>query len=310
MTCHRLRAQSAGGPPAPGIEPFYANYKNFSDFLNIKLLPIPTYPEDNFNLPAEGEIQKLINPKVKAILITNPSNPTGKVLKEKELERLVNIAYRNNLFIISDEVYKEFIYCEREKFISMGKFKDFLQNVIIIDSISKRYSCCGARIGTVSTKNKKVFDNMLKLAQSRLSVATLEQVGAAALNKVPLSYFDKTLNEYKHRKELIFKKLSEMEGVVYTNPEGAFYTIVKLPVDDAEKFIIWTLENISIDGETILLTPAKDFYLTEGRGINEVRIAYCVDQDKIERGMEILKLALEKYPHNTLLKIKENSKTI
>lgn len=291
-------------------EPFYANYKNFSDFLNIKLLPIPTYPEDNFSLPAEGEIQKLINPKVKAILITNPSNPTGKVLKEKELERLVNIAYRNNLFIISDEVYKEFIYCEREKFISMGKFTDFLQNIIIIDSISKRYSCCGARIGTVSTKNKKVFDNMLKLAQSRLSVATLEQVGAAALNKVPLSYFDKTLNEYKHRKELIFKKLSEMEGVVYTNPEGAFYTIVKLPVDDAEKFIIWTLENISIDGETILLTPAKDFYLTEGRGINEVRIAYCVDRDKIERGMEILKLALKKYPNNTLLKIKENSRII
>ncbi|NMB09861.1 MAG: pyridoxal phosphate-dependent aminotransferase [Tissierellia bacterium] len=281
------------------FEPFYANYNNFADIVNVKLVPVTTYAEDGFRIPDLKTIEKSLTKKTRGVLISNPSNPTGRIYSKEELDTLAELAIKYDLFIISDEVYKEFNYTD-EKFFSFGNYSNLEDRVILVDSISKRFSCCGARIGNIATKNKGVIEGFMKLAQARLSVATLEQHAAAALEKVSPEYIRETKRRYKARRDLLVDRLSKMPGVLTNEPNGAFYSIVKLPVDDAEKFVIWTLENISINDKTVLITPAKGFYLTPGLGENEVRISYCVNTDILSDAMDILELALNKYPNRTV----------
>ncbi len=275
-------------------EPFYANYENFTDLLNINISPIVTSPVNNFALPGINEFEKHINDRTRAIMISNPCNPTGRVYTAEELKTIVDIALKHDLFIISDEVYKEFVYPGYE-YISMASFEEVSDRVIILDSISKRYSCCGARIGSVATKNKEIIRLMMKLAEARLSVATIEQVGAAALQDVEKTFISDTLEKYKRRRDLIVEWLSEIDGVIYNIPEGAFYTIVKLPVNNSEDFVSWMLKNIVIEGYSLFVAPASGFYSSDEHGVDEVRISYCVDDEEVILGMKILKKALEKY---------------
>lgn len=236
----------------------------------------------------------MITPKTKAILFSNPGNPTGTILRLDEMEMIAEIAKEHNLFIISDEVYRGFSF-DGLKGISMGSIKGIEDHTIIIESVSKRYSACGARIGSVQSKNKDLIKNILKLCQARLCVATLEQVGAAELYKLDDEYTTMIKDEYQKRRDIVYKTLIEIPGVVCEKPSGAFYVVAKLPVDNAEKFIIWMLEKFEVDGETIMLAPAEGFYATPGLGEDEVRIAYVLNVEDMERAMYILKKGLEKY---------------
>lgn len=276
-------------------EPFYANYYTMFKVLEINVVPISTRVEDGFHLPSKSEIEKIITEKTKAILISNPGNPTGTAYTREEMNTIAAIAKEKNLFIISDEVYREFVYDDLD-YASFGTIKEIEDKVIIIDSVSKRYSACGARVGLIVSKNKEFIAQAFKLCEVRLSVAELEQVGAAALYKTPQSYLEEVNQEYKKRRDIVFEALSSMEGVVCRKPEGAFYYMAKLPVDDAEKFVIWLLEEFDINGETLMMAPANGFYATEGRGVDEVRIAYILNETDLSKAMEILKEALKKYP--------------
>ena len=276
-------------------EPFYANYNTMFKVLEINVIPISTKVEDGFHLPTKAEIEKVITPKTKAILISNPGNPTGTTYTKEEINTLAEVVKENDLFMISDEVYREFVYDGLE-YASFGTVKDIEDRVIIIDSVSKRYSACGSRVGLIVSKNKEFIAQAFKLCEVRLSVAELEQIGAAALYQTPQSYLEEVNQEYKKRRDIVFEALSSMEGVVCRKPEGAFYYMTKLPVDDAEKFVIWLLEEFDIDGETLMMAPANGFYATEGRGIDEVRIAYILNETDLKRSMEILREALKKYP--------------
>ncbi len=275
-------------------EPFYTNYNGFTGGVNVSIKPITTKAEEGFHLPSKEEITKLITPKTKAILFSNPGNPTGTILTLKEMEMLADIALENDLYIISDEVYRGFAF-DGLKGISMGSIKRVQDRTILIESVSKRYSACGARIGSIASKNKVLIKNILKLCQARLCVATLEQVGAAALYQLPDSYTDEIRKEYQARRDIVYKTLQEIPGVVCEKPTGAFYVVVQLPVDDAEEFVIWMLEEFELDGETIMLSPAEGFYATPGLGKNEVRIAYVLNTDTMAHAMNILKEGLKAY---------------
>lgn len=275
-------------------EPFYTNYNGFTGGVNVSIKPITTKAEEGFHLPAKEEIVKLITPKTKAILFSNPGNPTGTILTRDEMEMLADIALENNLYIISDEVYRGFAFDGLEG-ISMGSIERVQDRTIIIESVSKRYSACGARIGSIASKNKVLIKNILKLCQARLCVATLEQIGAAALYQLPDSYTDQVKAEYQDRRDIVYKTLQEIPGVVCEKPTGAFYVVVKLPVEDAEEFVIWMLEEFEVDGQTIMLAPAEGFYATPGLGKNEVRIAYVLNTKDMEHAMNILKAGLEEY---------------
>ena len=275
-------------------EPFYTNYNGFTGGVNVSIKPITTKAEEGFHLPAKEEIVKLITPKTKAILFSNPGNPTGTILTRGEMEMLADIALENNLYIISDEVYRGFAFDGLEG-ISMGSIERVQDRTIIIESVSKRYSACGARIGSIASKNKVLIKNILKLCQARLCVATLEQIGAAALYQLPDSYTDQVKAEYQDRRDIVYKTLQEIPGVVCEKPTGAFYVVVKLPVEDAEEFVIWMLEEFEVDGQTIMLAPAEGFYATPGLGKNEVRIAYVLNTKDMEHAMNILKAGLEEY---------------
>ena len=275
-------------------EPFYTNYNGFTGEVNVNIKPITTLAKDGFHLPSKSEIVKLITPKTKAILFSNPGNPTGTILRLDEMEMIAEIAKENDLYIISDEVYRGFAFDGLEG-ISMGSIKGVEERTIIIESVSKRYSACGARIGSIQSKNKKLMKNILKLCQARLCVATLEQVGAAELYKLDDEYTAMIKDEYQDRRDIVYSTLQEIPGVVCEKPSGAFYVVAKLPVDDAEKFTIWMLEEFEIDGETIMLAPAEGFYATPGLGKDEVRIAYVLNTKDMERAMYILKKGLEKY---------------
>lgn len=275
-------------------EPFYTNYNGFTGGVNVSIKPITTKAEDGFHLPSKEEIVELITPKTKAILFSNPGNPTGTILRKDELELLAEIAMENDLFVISDEVYRGFAF-DGLAGISMGTIEKAADRIIIIESVSKRYSACGARIGSIASKNKKLIKSILKLCQARLCVATLEQVGAAALYDLPDSYTDQIRNEYQKRRDIVYSTLQEIPGVICEKPTGAFYVVVKLPVDNAEKFIIWMLEEFELDGETIMLAPAEGFYATKGLGVDEARIAYVLNTEDMKRAMHILKMGLEKY---------------
>lgn len=275
-------------------EPFYTNYNGFTKEVNVNIKPITTKAEDGFHLPSKEEIVRLITPKTKAILFSNPGNPTGTILRKDELEMLAEIAKENNIFIISDEVYRGFAFDGLEG-ISMGSIKGVSDRVIIVESVSKRYSACGARIGSIASKNKDLMKQILKLCQARLCVATLEQIGAAALYELPTSYTESVRQEYQNRRDIVYNTLQEIPGVVCKKPTGAFYVVVKLPVKNAEEFVIWMLEEFDLDGETIMLSPAEGFYATDGLGKDEVRIAYVLNTDAMKRAMYILKKGLEKY---------------
>lgn len=277
-------------------EPFYTNYNGFAQMVGVNVVPITTTAESGFDLPEKVDIVKLITPKTKAILITNPGNPTGKVYSKEEIDLIKNIAIEKDLFIISDEVYKEFVYDGLE-FTSFAHLAEVKDRVVLIDSISKRYSACGARIGCIASKNKDLMAHFLKLAQGRLSVATLEQIGAASLINVPDGYIEEVKKDYTERRDLVYNALQNMEGVICKKPKGAFYVIAKLPVKDAEEFVLWLLSDFSINNETVLLTPAQNFYATKGLGKDEVRISYCLNIDSLTKAMNILNEALKVYPN-------------
>ncbi|MBU5437606.1 pyridoxal phosphate-dependent aminotransferase [Tissierella sp. MSJ-40] len=277
-------------------EPFYTNYNGFGSMAGVNVVPVTTKAENGFHLPNKEEITKLITSKTKAILIANPGNPTGTVYTKEEIYMLRDIAKEHNLFIIADEVYKEFVYDGLE-FMSFAHLEDIKDKVIITDSISKRYSACGARIGCIASKNKDLIKQVMKLAQGRLCVATIEQVGAASLINVPDSYIEEVKEEYCKRRNVVYNALKEMDGVVCEEPKGAFYVIAKLPVQNAEDFVVWLLKDFHINNETVMLAPAEGFYATEGLGKDEVRLSYCLNVNDLEKAMNILKEGLKAYPN-------------
>lgn len=275
-------------------EPFYTNYNGFGNSAGINVKPITTKAENGFHLPDKTEIENLITNKTKAILVSNPSNPTGTVYSKDEIYMLRDIAKEYKLFIIADEVYREFIYDGLE-YMSFAHLSDIKDRVIITDSISKRYSACGARIGCIASKNKDLIKQILKLCQSRLCVATIEQIGAAALINVQDQYFKEVSEEYKKRRDIVYNALNKMDGVICEKPHGAFYVIAKLPVKDAEDFVVWMLNEFDADNETVMMAPAEGFYATEGLGRDEVRISYVLKEEDLLKAMKILEKALKEY---------------
>lgn len=275
-------------------EPFYTNYNGFGNSAGVNVVPITTKAEDGFHLPSKEKIEKLITPKTKALLLSNPGNPTGTVYTKEEIYMIRDIAKENDLYIIADEVYREFVY-DGFEYISFGQIDDIADRVIITDSISKRYSACGARIGSIACKNKDLMKEILKLCQSRLCVPTIEQIGAAALINVTDEYFEEVVEEYKKRRDIVYNCLQEMDGVLCKQPHGAFYIIAKLPVENAEDFVVWLLREFDVDGETVMMAPAEGFYATEGLGRDEVRLSYVLNENDLKRSMEIIKKGLEVY---------------
>lgn len=275
-------------------EPFYPNYSTFTQLTGATIRPIPTFAEEGFRYAMRERIEPLINEHTRGILLTNPGNPTGYVLSRDEMRVIADIAKENDLYVISDEVYREFVY-GGEEMTSMLEFPDTHENVIVVDSVSKRFSACGARVGALVSRNRAVMTEAMKICQTRLCVATLDQVGAAALYSVEPSYFASVREEYKRRRDAALKKLLAITGVVCEQPEGAFYFMVKLPVDDTDKFQQWLLEEFDADGDTVMITPGEGFYATPGKGRNEARMAYVLKQADLERAMDVLAIAIEKY---------------
>lgn len=276
-------------------QPFYTNYNSVAKMAKIEIKPIVTLSEDGFKLPSYEEMKKLITPKTKAFLITNPNNPTGAVYSYEELRDICTLAKEHGLYILADEVYREFIYDDDVKHISLGTMEDVREHVIIIDSISKRYSACGARIGILATKNKDVQQMLMKLCQLRLAAPTLGQIGAAKLYQTPQSYLKEVNQEYKKRRDVCYECLSKIEGVFCKKPLGAFYMMATLPVEDAQDFCIWLLENFDVDGETLMMAPADGFYCNPEDGKREVRIAYVLDSEKLKKAFNILDKGLKAY---------------
>lgn len=275
-------------------EPFYTNYNSFSDVAGVEVVPMLTKAEEGFHLPKREDIEKLINEKTRGFLISNPGNPTGVVYTEEEIRTLVDIALKNDMYIIADEVYREFVY-DGLKFFSPLMIEEARQNIILIDSVSKRYSACGARIGLIASKNRDLMDQIMKLAQARLCCPTVDQLACAKLIETPASYFEKVNKEYRERRDILHAAVSEISGVVSEKPTGAFYMMVKLPVDDADKFAAWLLTDFNIDGETIQVAPAAGFYATEGLGTNEIRLSYCINQEDLKKAANLLKEGVKAY---------------
>ena len=276
-------------------EPFYANYNGFSISSGVKVVPIATNIDDGFALPSIQEFEKLITSRTKAILICNPGNPTGYLYSKAELESLKEIVVKNNLFLIADEVYREFAY-DGEKHHSVLNISGIENHAIVIDSTSKRYSMCGIRVGCIVSKNKDVISTALKFAQARLSPPTFGQIAGEAALCTPQSYFDKVSKEYVGRRNVLVNGLNSIEGVICPKPKGAFYAIAQLPVDNADEFAKWLLEEFSFEGETIMVAPAAGFYSTINSGFNQVRIAYVLNKDSLKKAVQILKEALKVYP--------------
>jgi aspartate aminotransferase len=275
-------------------EPFYANYNGFSVASGVNVVPVISKIEDNFALPPIEEFEKLITPKTKAILICNPGNPTGYIYSKEEIQKLAAIVKKHDLFLISDEVYREFAYDGIQHY-SILQEESLAENAIIIDSVSKRYSMCGARIGCLVSKNKEVIKTALKFAQARLSPPTLAQIASEAALDTPQNYFDEVIEEYVKRRNTLINGLQEIEGIKVAKPKGAFYCIVELPVKNADAFAQWLLESFDVDGETIMVAPAAGFYSTPGVGLNQIRIAYVLNNESLIKAINILKQALKVY---------------
>jgi aspartate aminotransferase len=275
-------------------EPFYANYNGFSTASGVKVVPVISTIDDGFALPPISAFEKLITPRTKAILICNPGNPTGYLYSKAEILQLAEIVKKHDLFLIADEVYREFIYDGEEHF-SVMNVPGLEQHAIMIDSVSKRYSMCGARIGCIVSKNKELMATAMKFAQARLSPPTYAQIASEAALDTPQSYFDDVITEYKDRRDTLIAELQKIEGVKVATPKGAFYCIAKLPVKNADKFAQWLLESYDFNGETVMVAPAAGFYSTPGVGLDEVRIAYVLKKEDLIRAVEILKEALKVY---------------
>ncbi len=276
-------------------EPFYANYNGFSTAADITVKPITSSIDNGFALPSISEFEKLITPNTKAILICNPGNPTGYLYTKDELNALKKIVLKHDLFLIADEVYREFTY-DGKKHTSVLEIDELNQNTILIDSVSKRYSMCGARVGCMVTKNKEVLETALKFAQARLSPPSLGQVaGEAALN-TPISYFTEVIDEYVNRRDLIIEGLNKIDGIKCPKPSGAFYCIAQLPIDDADKFAKWLLEEFSWNNKTVMVAPAQGFYSTPEIGKQQIRIAYVLNSEELQNAINIIEEALKIYP--------------
>lgn len=280
------------------FEPYYANYTSFAKIAGASVRAVPTSAENGYRLPDEETIEKYVTDKTRLILLTNPGNPTGVVYNKDEMDRIASIVKKHDIALIADEVYREFVY--DGAYTSFGTYKDIEDNVIIIDSVSKRYSACGARIGCLICKNPKFTTEINKLCQARLCVPDVEQVGAAALYDTPSSYLQEVNKEYKKRRDTIAAGLAKLPGVISSDPKGAFYVMVKLPVDDAEKFAIWMLKDFDLDGETVMIAPGNGFYATEGKGISEARLAYVINSEDLERAIYLLGEGLKAYPGRTI----------
>jgi aspartate aminotransferase len=279
-------------------EPFYANYNGFAVTAGINVVPVTATIESGFALPPITEIEKKITSKTKGIVICNPGNPTGYLYSKEELEQLRDLVKKHDLFLFADEVYREFCYDGAVPF-SVMNLEGIENNVIMIDSVSKRYSMCGARIGALISKNKEVMAAALKFGQARLSPPTIDQIAAEAALKTPQSYFDNVVREYVQRRNIMIQGLNSIPGVFCPNPSGAFYCVAKFPVDDAEKFCQWLLEDFSFEGQTVMMAPANGFYATKGAGIKEARIAYVLNQEDLKKAVICLEKALEVYPGRT-----------
>jgi aspartate aminotransferase len=275
-------------------EPLYANYIGFSSLLGIKAKPITCLPETGYHLPDPGVIERLITPKTKAILFANPGNPTGVVYTRAEVSSLVAISIRHGLFIIADEVYREFTY-DGVQATSVLSFPEVADRAVVSDSISKRYSACGARVGCLVSKNKDLIASALKFAQARLSPPSLGQLLAAAATRLSRDYFEKTRSEYKSRRDLVCEVLASIPGVVCRKPEGAFYVMPKLPITDSDDFARWLLESYNLNGETLMVAPGTGFYATPGAGKSEIRIAYVLKLEELHRALEVLREGLKEY---------------
>ncbi len=279
-------------------EPFYTNYRGFAAPYNVVLKPISTYPDNGFALPSRDVLESLLTDKTRAIALSNPGNPTGVVYTEGEVRMLADIARDHDLFIIADEVYREFCY-DGKKATSFGSMTDILDRVIIVDSVSKRFSACGARIGSLASKNRDIMEAALKLGQARLCVPTLEMIGAKALYDLDPDYFIPIRERYEARRDIMIDALQKMDGVLCERPGGAFYAIAKLPVDNAEKFALWLLTDFQVDNKSVMVAPVENFYQTPGMGIDEVRLAYVLNTDDLAEAMRILEIALKQYPGRT-----------
>ncbi|NLP56961.1 pyridoxal phosphate-dependent aminotransferase [Lutibacter sp. B1] len=275
-------------------EPFYANYNGFSTASGVTIVPVISKIEENFALPPIEEFEKLISPKTKAILICNPGNPTGYLYSKEEIQKLAKIVKKHDLFLISDEVYREFVYDNLQHHSILSDF-GLEDNAIMIDSVSKRYSMCGARIGCVVSKNKDVISTALKFAQARLSPPTFAQIASEAALETPQSYFDEVIVEYKDRRDTLIAELNKIDGVKVASPKGAFYCVAEFPVDNADSFAQWILESFSLNNQTVMVAPAAGFYSTKGIGTKQVRIAYVLKKEDLIKSVEILKAAITAY---------------
>ena len=276
-------------------EPYYANYNGFAINAGVKVVPVMSHIEENYALPPIEEFEKYITPKTKAILICNPNNPTGYLYSREEIEKLGELVKKHDLFLIADEVYREFVYDGTEHF-SVMHLKGIEQNTILVDSVSKRYSACGFRIGMLVSKNKDVMTTAMKFAQARLSPPTFGQIAAEAAIDVDKSYFEAIKKEYVARRNVVIEGIKSIPGAYCPTPKGAFYVMAKLPIDDSDKFCQWLLEKFNENNETVMLAPATGFYSVPERGLQEVRISYVLNVDDMKRSMELLKKAIEVYP--------------
>ncbi len=275
------------------FEPFYTNYNGFATIANVRLKPIALNIEDGFHLPAEELIERAINERTRGILLCNPSNPTGTVYGREELERLVRLAKRHNLFLLSDEVYREFAY--DAPFHSIMSFPEVHDRSILLDSSSKRFNVCGARIGVLASHNADVVQTAFKFGMARLSVASIEQLALVPLLSSPQPHTAPIVDEFRKRRDVVYEKLKEIPGVTFYKPAGAFYIVIGLPVKDSEQFAKWLIEDFEHEGETVLLAPAQGFYATPGKGTNEVRLAFMLNVEDMKKALNIIRRSLEHY---------------
>jgi len=275
-------------------EPFYTNYNGYASLANLKIVPLTLKVEDGYRLPPAEDFEAKIGPRTKAIVLCSPNNPTGTVYSPEELERVVRLVLKHDLFLIGDEVYKEFVY-DGLKHKSILEFPEAVDRTIVVDSISKRFSCCGARIGAVISRNPKVYESLLRFAQARLCPPSIEQRAAIAAYKMGLGYFEPVRLEYERRRDVLYEGLAAIPGVVVRKPQGAFYMSVRLPIRDSERFVTWMLTEFRLDNETVMVAPESGFYSTPGKGRDEIRMAYVLKEEDIRRGLVVFRAGLEKY---------------
>ncbi|MFD2565195.1 pyridoxal phosphate-dependent aminotransferase [Aquimarina rubra] len=287
-------------------EPFYANYYSFSTQSTVTVVPVISKIENGFALPSIKEFEKLITPKTKAILICNPGNPTGYLYSKQEIQQLAELAVKYDLFLISDEVYREFVYGDSEHY-SILQERTLDDHAIVVDSVSKRYSMCGARIGCIVSKNKSVMETAMKFAQARLSPPTFAQIASEAALEAPESYYKETVAKYKIRRDTLVEGLRQIPGVKVATPNGAFYCIAELPINDADHFAKWLLDEFHVNNETVMVAPASGFYSSPNEGLNQVRIAYVLNRRDLKKAVNILKLALEVYPNQKTFVVSEEN---